>query len=274
LRSARLKGLDLNKIYMIGRSAFDDAVKRNKISFNPFVNVETPSPRKTETKTLTEDQARELLTTINGDPLSPLFTLTLVTGMRLGEVLGLTWDRVDLEQGKIEVRQGLQWLLKEHAYVDGRPHPEMLRAITYKPARDGATRPYLFTPKSENSTRDIFLDDRLVKILKAHRVKQAEWFGIKADGLVFVTDQGTPYRPENIERALTEYAVKANLPERITPKSLRHSQSNFQRAMGIEAVTRAASLGHSSTVNLVTYSHASEPELRKAATLSARLIPV
>jgi integrase len=260
---------------MIGRSAFDDAKRRMKISFNVFENIEAKeyAARTSSTQTLTEDQAVKLLTSINGDLLSPLFTLTLVTGMRLGEVLGLTWDRVDLEQGKIEVRQGLQWLLNEHANVDGRPHPEMLRAIPYKAARDGATKPYLFTPKSQNSSRDIYLDERLVNILKAHRVKQTERFGIKSNGLVFVTDQNTPYRPENIERALTEYAHKANLPEGITPKSLRHSQSNFQRAMGIEAVTRAASLGHSSAVNLVTYSHASETELRKAAELSARLIP-
>jgi integrase len=257
---------------MVGRSAFDDAVKRNKISSNPFVNVETPSPRKTETQPLTEAQCVKLLTTINGDPLSPLFTLTLVTGMRLGEVLGLTWDRVDLEQGKIEVRQGLQWLLDEHAYVDGREHSEMVRPIPYKATREGATKPYLFSPKTDNSHRDIFLAGPLLAIIKAHRVKQAERFGIKANGLVFVTDQGTPYRPENIERALTEYAEKARLPH-ITPKGLRHSQNHFLRVVGIEAVTRAATLGHTASVNLNVYSQASETELRKAAELSARLIP-
>ena len=97
--------------------------------------------------------------------------------------------------------------------------------------------------------------------------------GIKANGLVFVTDKGTPYRGENIERELDEYLTKARLP-RVTPRGLRSSQNNFQRAMGIETVTRAAGMGHLPSVNLDVYSKASETELRKAAELAAQLLPV
>jgi integrase len=272
LKAIRRKGLDANKVYMVGRSAFDDAKKRNKVPYNVFENVETPAPRKTKTETLSEDQCMRLLATINGDPLSPLFTLALVTGMRLGEVLGLTWDRVDLEHGRIEVRQALQWLKDEYAYVDGKLHEDILRPVSYRASRNGATKPYLLTPKTANSDRDIFLAPRLVAILKAHRVKQGQRFGVKPNGPVFLTDQGTPYRHENVERALDEYVEKAGLP-RVTPKGLRHSQNNFQRAVGVEAVTRAAGMGHLASVNLDVYSRATESELRRTAELSARLIP-
>jgi integrase len=131
----------------------------------------------------------------------------------------------------------------------------------------------LVTPKTEKSSvRDIFLTERLVKILKAHQVEQAEQLGINKNGLVFVTENGTPYRHENIERELEEYAAKAGLP-RVTPKDLRDSQNNFQRVMGIEPVIRAAGMGHTASVNLDVYSRASEIELRRAAELSDRLIP-
>jgi integrase len=201
-----------------------------------------------------------------------LFTLLTVTGVRLGEALGLTWDRVDLEAGKIEIRQGLQWLEDRHAFLEGRLHPAILRTIPYRPGRDGKTKPYLLTPKTQNGVRDLFLAGALVKILRAHRAKQAERFGINAEGLVFVTDEGTPYRDENIVRALDGYTERAKLP-RVTPKGLRHSQNNFQRVVGIETVARSAGLGHLPSVNQNVYSHATEQELRKAAKLSARLIP-
>lgn len=177
LKAVRQKGLsDVNKVYMTGRSAFDDAKKRNKVPFNVFENVEAPPIRKAKVESLSEEQCTRLLIAINGDPLSPLFTLTLITGMRLGEVLGLTWDRVDLDRGRIEVRQALQWLRDDYANVDGKPHEDILRAIPYKAARAGETRPYLLTPKTANSERDIYLADRLVTILRAHRAKQAERF--------------------------------------------------------------------------------------------------
>jgi integrase len=133
LRSVRRKGLDENKVYMVARSAFTLAKKRRKISVNPFENVDTPSPRsgdKARRKTvLSEEQCVQLLTAIDGDTLSPLFTLLTVTGVRLGEALGLTWDRVKLTERKLEVRQELDWILDRYAYVDDKLHQDIVRAI-------------------------------------------------------------------------------------------------------------------------------------------------
>ena len=89
---------------------------------------------------------------------------------------------------------------------------------------------------------------------------------------MFTTDQGTPYRAENVERTLAKYLDVAHLP-RLSPHGLRHSWNNFARAVGTDAETRAALAGHLPSVNVDVYSHASDAEKRKAAELVAQLIP-
>jgi integrase len=89
---------------------------------------------------------------------------------------------------------------------------------------------------------------------------------------VFVTDRGTPYRNENIERSLEKYLVVAKLPK-LTPHELRHSWNNFARAVGMDPETRAALAGHLPSVNQDTYSHSSEEERRAGANLIDQMIP-
>lgn len=56
---------------------------------------------------------RALLAQITGDRPYALYLCAVVLGMRRGELLGLTWEAVDLDQGRLWVRQALAW-------VDGR----------------------------------------------------------------------------------------------------------------------------------------------------------
>src|SRR5207253_11491547 len=101
------------------RAALTDAYRRDKITSNPAARVPAPPTRDHEAKTLSQEQASRLLATINGDTLGPLFTLMLTTGLRLGEALGLTWDRIDFASGRLTVAQGLQWLTEAQATIDG-----------------------------------------------------------------------------------------------------------------------------------------------------------
>lgn len=56
---------------------------------------------------LTPDQATAFLKTAEGDRLEALFVLAITAGLREGELLGLRWEDVDLEAGKLSVRQQL-----------------------------------------------------------------------------------------------------------------------------------------------------------------------
>jgi len=114
-----------------------------------------------------------------GDRLAALWALAVHTGCRQGELLGLNWADVDLDNGALTVRRTL--------------------------IRVRACVPQFGDPKSATSRRTLSLSDEAVAALRAHRVRQNEerlaagqsW----ADyGLVFATHLGTPLLQRNVIR--------------------------------------------------------------------------
>jgi integrase len=80
----------------------DDLVKSDTAwrKVRPFPNVDRP-----RTVTASADQARELLAQLT-DPLLGVATAALYTGLRLGELLGLRADDVDVAESRLRVRHG------------------------------------------------------------------------------------------------------------------------------------------------------------------------
>ena len=62
---------------------------------------------------LAADQVVQLLETAKGDRLEALYVLAVTTGLRQGELLGLTWADIDLQEGAVCVRR--QWLRDDPA---------------------------------------------------------------------------------------------------------------------------------------------------------------
>jgi integrase len=109
----------VEQLHSVLHSAFRQAVRWDLIPRNPADLVSPPRPRRPEIHLLTSEQARALLTAAAGDELEALYVLALTTGMRQGELLGLTWAAVDLSDGWLEVRASLDrrtkvgWTLTE-----------------------------------------------------------------------------------------------------------------------------------------------------------------
>ena len=97
-------------------------------------------------KPFTPSEARVLIHGSESDRLGTLFRVALTLGLRQGEVLGLRWDDLDLERGKLHVRHALQ-------RIDG--------VLTLK------------EPKTEKSKRMLHLTaSSTVSALRAHRDRQ------------------------------------------------------------------------------------------------------
>src|SRR5690606_28669398 len=79
-----------------------------------------------------------------------LFTLMARTGIRIGEALALTWDDIDLKNKTITINKTLVYPLN--------------------------SKPYISTPKTKNSIRKITIDDKLVKLLKKHKINRNEMY--------------------------------------------------------------------------------------------------
>jgi integrase len=126
--------------------------------------------------------------------------LAIRTGLRQGELLGLKWDDVDLDQGKLQVRRILS------------------------AAKSGPT----FTTPKNNKGRSVRLTPQAVQALRAHRKRQVEerlkhaghWH---ETGLVFNSTVGTPLNRHNVfGRSFKPLLRRAGVPD-ILFHALRHS---------------------------------------------------
>jgi len=147
------------------------------------------------------------------------------TGMRRGELLGLTWDRVDFNKGKILVDR------------------QISRSST-------ADEPAWAQTKTEASERTIPVADGVLAAIDAH----VQEFGKHETGLIFTTEIRSALRPSTLQRAWS-LAVKS-LSLEVTPHDLRHYFASEHLRAGTSIKALQEYLGHkSATETLDTYGH-------------------
>ena len=115
------------------------------VSRNVATLVDAPRVPRHEIRPLTPEQARQLIETSTEDRYRGLWITALGTGLRQGELLGLGWEDVDLEAGRLRVRHTL-------GNVEG--------TLT------------LLEPKTDRSRRLVMLPTVVVEALRAHRTRQ------------------------------------------------------------------------------------------------------
>ena len=209
-----------------------------------------PSPRR-EPRTWTAEELRHFLESVQDDRLYGAYVLAATTGLRRGEVLGLTWRNVDLGASRIAVTQAI-------IPVNG--------AVTYS------------TPKTAKGRRSVALDAFTVNALRAHRVRQLEerlvlGLGTPAeDALVFTDLDGSPLHPDRFSASFDRLVKAAGVP-RIRLHDLRHTHATLALQAGVHPKVVSERLGHSNiAITLDTYSHAIPALQEEAATKVAALV--
>jgi integrase len=179
------------------------------------------------------------------DRLRMLATVSLFTGARLGEVLALRWNCVDLDAKVIEVREAV-----EQTKTWG---------IRFK------------SPKSKAGRRHVTLPDILVDALREHRKAALELrmqLGagrLADDALVFSTLDGKPFSPNAASVAWASFAEKIGMPE-VTFHALRHTHASQLIDAGVDIVTISKRLGHRKPdITLRVYAHLFRNDDSKAA---------
>jgi len=87
--------------------AMEKAVELDYIPQNPVKRCTRPRKEQKEIHPLNDEEIAALLNTAKGGPLEQLIIVALFTGMRLSELLGLTWDCVDFDKGTITINKQL-----------------------------------------------------------------------------------------------------------------------------------------------------------------------
>jgi integrase len=224
-------------------NALGYAVRKKLIPFNPAADVAKPKPEHHEIRPLTEEQVKKFLGKTRPHRLHALFALALGGGLRQGELLGLSWECLDIEKGTVTVKRSL--------------------AQTKQGFK-------LKQPKSQHGRRTIGLPPFVVEALKAHRERmREEGHAVEGDATVFCTRNGTWIAKSNLTRYTFRPLLKKAELAVIRFHDLRHTHATglLRRGMSIKAVSRR--LGHSTVeLTLRVYVHvlpADDHELAKAA---------
>lgn len=192
-----------------------------------------------QVRPLTLEQIQHLLAVVEGHRLEALFKLALATGMRRGEILGLKWQDIDLERGKLQIRRVLSRI------------PSKMPGKGYEEAE----------PKTQKSRRAMIIAPFALKALKEHRVhqedeKQKAGIHWQEHDYVFCTSLGTHLNPtRDVLDQLKIFLKQANLPA-IRFHDLRHSAATLLLSLGVHPKVVQEILGHSQiSMTLDIYSH-------------------
>ena len=195
--------------------------------------VEPPGVQQREVPVVTIERAREILRAVEGDGFAALYRVALFTGMRRGELVGLRWDDVDLDEGALTVRRSVQRVAGTVQVVE---------------------------PKTSRSHRTIALPDSTVTTLRGQRVHQIEE-GLRVGrpwstaDFVFGKADGKPLEPSGVTVRFQTLLAKANLP-RMRFHDLRHATASLLIADHVPARVVMEMLGHSSiTTTMNIYAH-------------------
>ena len=236
-RKQKLSARTVAQTHHMLHDALDRALKWEIVTRNVTDAVDPPRIAKKKFEIWTLDQVRNFLThpSVLSHRFYVMFLLALTTGMRHGELLGLRWQDIDLDNGRLSVRHNLSWVGNE--YVLG-------------------------PPKSESGERDIIVPSAVIAALKAHKSRQNE-DRLKMHNayvnrdLVICRINGDFVSETYLRKTFIRLTEQAGLP-RIRVHDLRHTHASLLLELGAQMKVIQEQLGHSTlSTTADVYTHLS-----------------
>ena len=242
-----LSAKTIKNIHGVLHHALKQAVSNGLLRSNPADACTLPRIEKKELKPLDEEDISSFLTAIKGNPYEDIFIVTLFTGMREGEVLGLTWDCVDFERGLLLVNKQLQ-LHQENG----------IAAYTLTSPKNGKSRLIAAAPS-------------VMAQLKRHRSMQIQQ-QLKAgslwdnpNALVFTNEIGEHLTKSTVYRAFKSAVKSIGRPD-ARFHDLRHSYAVAAIRSGDDIKTVQSNLGHATAAfTLDVYGHVTDKMKQESA---------
>ena len=281
-RTAQIAHHILNK-------ALDDAVLWNRCTRNPAAVVPTPSHAKTARKPFNLDEARRILgaaekidAEATGPVLASRWAAAFLTGARKSELLGLTWDRVDLKNQTIDLAWQLQQLPQRHgcgiAAADG-AWPCGRKKAAYCPDREFDIDPgdevkvchrgvAWIRPKTTAGKRLMPIIGALALKLEEHRVATADQ--PNPHNLVWHHRDGRPVYHKDDHEAWQALLIAAGVREADGPTIDQHRTRNTTLTLlldaGVDPHVINATVGHSDVAMTRGYQYVDLTLARQAFT--------
>ncbi len=209
------------------RAMLHRAVYWQMIVSNPAERVQPPKTMKPKRKYYDDDQSKILLSNLmqlgeNQIKYKVAIILTIFTGFRLGELMGLEWDDINFNDGIVSVNRSSQYLSDKGVFTK--------------------------TPKTESSIRDVAIPEFVISLLEEYKLWYEEQKSLYGDlwtnsNRLFVQADGKPMHPSTISKWFVKYVGQIGLPV-INFHGLRHTNATLLIAQNIDVSVVAARLGH------------------------------
>ena len=235
---APLSAKTVRNIHGVLHKALEQAVKVGYIRTNPADSCELSKVEKKEIRPLNDKDISRFMEAVQDHPFRALFLTTLFTGMRRGEVCGLRWDCVDLDNGTITINKQIQ-------NVPGQPGAYRLVST-----KNGKSR----TLKASRFVVD------LLRQQKAEQEKMKQLVGElwHDEGYVFCNAMGEHLSPSTVYHNFKRIASNIGMPT-ARLHDLRHSYAVASLHAGDDIKTIQSNLGHhTASFTLDVYGHVIE----------------
>ena len=235
-KSEYMSNQNIEKIIKLLRCAFKQAVRWEIIPKNPFDNVMLPKTEYKKRDIWTAEIIRKALDSCTDSKLYIAMNLAFACSMRIGEILGLTWSNVHIEDEDIVMDDA-------YIYIDKELVRASKRAIEMISKRDiyhifpplfanTSTRVILKKPKTNSSIRKVWLPKTVAYILREWRESQNELKELLGDeyqdyDLVVAMPNGRPCEERIIAGEFQKLRESAGLPK-VVFHSLRHSSTTYK----------------------------------------------
>ncbi len=250
----KISSTTANDVYRLLRNMLNRAVDWEYLNTNPLLKVQAPPIAKTEKDTFNKEQMIEVFDFLKSEDVESkcMFVITLFTGFRKGELLGLHLEDINYEASTLHVARDVVRDKQKHNVVENAK------------------------PKTEKSIRDVPVPFFCLEIIDEY----LEWRNRKIEGLklkdshykeidnLFLSEKGDLMRPEYPGKKWNEFLDKYDL-KHVTLHGLRHSyctlQMNENPELGPNDV--AALMGHSQLSTTFKYSHKNKNKKKEAVSI-------
>ena len=243
-----LSGKTILEHHRLLRAMLHKAVYWQLIVTNPAERVQPPKARKPKRKSYDDEQTKILLENLEllsseDTKYKVAIILTVFTGVRLGELMGLEWQDVDFRNGIISINRSSQYLSDMGVFTK--------------------------VPKTESSIREIAIPEFIISLLEKYKLWYEEQKSIYGElwtnsDKLFVQADGRPMHPSTISKWFVKYVDQIGLPV-INFHGLRHTNASLLVAQNVDIAVVSARLGHAQiSTTLDFYVHPLLSHNRKA----------
>jgi len=243
-----LSGKTILEHHRLLRAMLHRAVYWQLIVSNPAERVQAPRAKKPKRRSYDDEQTKILLEnleqlSIEDTKYKVAIILTVFTGVRLGELMGLEWQDIDFKNGIISINRSSQYLSDMGVFTK--------------------------VPKTESSIREIAIPEFIISLLEEYKLWYEEQKSIYNElwndsNRLFVQADGKPMHPSTISKWFVRYVGQIGLPV-INFHGLRHTNASLLVAQNVDIAVISARLGHAQiSTTLDFYVHPLLSHNRKA----------